>query len=709
MRFVRSLLPVSCVAALLAAAPARLVYPPAPSVPVTDTYFATAVVDPYRNLEDGNDPRTRAWAQAETDLATRYVHGLPAYAPIRARVAELSGAAPSRSALQIAGGRWIYLRRIPPAAQASLVERDGESGTERVLFDPAASATGTPPSIESLFLSHDGSKVAFTTQQGGSEDQTLRVVDVASGAMLADSLQHVGGGTSLAALAWDGDGKGFVHTVFPRNADGTFRTDSITVVHHVLGTDPATDTYVFGRGLSSKAEYELRSSDDGRAVAAFVTDGDGVPASVYVRRADGPFVQVATPAAGIGKSSEAAGTFVGDTLAVVAKGTSPRGRVVGIGPGQTIDSARTLVSQSALTIQDVAPLPGGFATLDVDGGDSTMRVFAVDGTPRGTVPLPPVSLLDDVAADPVRGDVIISYENFTTAPRWYRYDASRNTLTATSIGRPTPPGFADIHVTRVLVPSADGKAKIPIEIVAGPHTAGSRTPTIVDAYGAYGTIAGPYYWSGLLAWLERGGVFVNAMVRGGGEYGADWHQQAHLATKTVSADDLASCARWLGANGYGDAAHLGISGTSAGGLLMGMAITRNPDRYRAVSVTVGILDLLRFERTPNGAFNTPEFGTVTDPAQFAFMLRQSPYQNVRKGVAYPAVLLATGENDPRVDPYNSRKMAAALQADSSSSNPILLMQKSDQGHGIGNSLQQSIDATAEGFAFFASQLGGDSP
>jgi len=196
------------------------------------------------------------------------------------------------------------------------------------------------------------------------------------------------------------------------------------------------------------------------------------------------------------------------------------------------------------------------------------------------------------------------------------------------------------------------------------------------------------------------------MIRGGGEYGEDWHQAARLATKTVSADDLAACAKWLGANGYGDAQHLGIQGGSAGGFLMGLALTRNPELYRAVVSSVGIYDLLRVELTPNGAFNTAEFGTVTDPAQFAWMREQSPYLAVRKGVAYPAVLMTTGENDPRVDPYNSRKMIALLQADSSSPRPILLLQKSGEGHGIGNSLQQMVDAAAERFAFFWSQLSG---
>lgn len=686
-----------------ASAPQRPLYPPAPRQPVTDTYFGTPVVDPYRVLETSSDPRTRAWANAESELALRIIHGEAAYAAWRARVETLAKGSPTRSGLQIAGGHWVYLRRTPPAPQAVLVARDGEGAPERVLFDPSASAIGAPPAIASVYLSPDGSRVAFTTHQGGTEEETLHVVDVASGTMLADTLAHVGGGTTPVALAWDRDAKGFTHTALPRNADGTYATNGILLFHHVLGSDPASDAYVFGRGLSAKAEYHLLAARDGSALAAVETDGDGVAASIYVRRGNGPFVQVATPNAGIGSSASADAAFVGNVLVAIAKGKASRGAVLGIGPGQTADTATTLVPPGAFVIDRVVAIPGGFATVDVDGGDSGMRVFAADGTPRATLPIPPVSTVDVLAADPGGGDVVVGYEGYVTPPRWYRYDAARNALGPTSIGETAPGDFSRVRVERVFVPSLDGTVKIPLEIVSeSAHDA--RTPTVLSAYGAYGTITRPRFSATNLAWLERGGALANAMIRGGGEYGEEWHQAARLATKTVSADDLAACAKWLGANGYGDAKHLAISGGSAGGFLMGLALTRNPELYRAVYSAVGIYDLLRVELTPNGAFNTPEFGTVTDPAQFAWMVKQSPYHNVRKGVAYPAVLMTTGENDPRVDPYNSRKMVAALQAASSSTYPILLVQRSGQGHGIGNSLQQRVEGDAERYAFLWGQL-----
>jgi len=687
-----------------ASAPQRLSYPPAPAHLVTDTYFGTTVGDPYRWLEDPASAETRGWAAAESALARRYIHGRPAYAAIRSRVEALAQGSPTRTGLHIAGRHWIYLRRTPPAPQAVLIARDGAGGAERVLFDPAASATGSAPAIESVYLSPDGRDVAFTTQQGGSEDETLHVVDVASGAMLADTLPHVGGGTTPVALAWDADGKGFTHTALPRNPDGSYARDGIVLVHHALDADPASDAYVFGRSLSRKAEYHLLAARDG-TLAASVTDGDGVPAAIYVRRGkETTFTQVATPAAGIGSSTSPGGAFVGNVLVVAAKGRAPRGAVIGIGPGQTVDTGRPLVAAGDAVIDDVVAIPGGFATIDITGGDSGMRVFAPDGTLRATVPIPDVSTIDELAADPNGGDVIVGYESYLAPQRWFSYDVAANTLIPTGIGQTSPGDFSRVRVQRVLVPSLDGKVRIPLEIVGGPGAGGARTPTILSAYGAYGSVTRPRFSATSLAWLERGGATAQAMIRGGGEYGEEWHQAARGATKTIGADDLAACAQWLGASGYGDAKHLGIAGGSAGGFLMGLALTRNPRLYRAVASSVGIYDLLRYELTPNGAFNTAELGTVTDPAQFPWMLAQSPYHNVRPGVAYPAVLMTTGENDPRVDPYNSRKMTAVLQADSSSPNPILLLQKSGEGHGIGNSFQQTVDATAERYTFFWSQL-----
>jgi prolyl oligopeptidase len=702
---VRRLLAGTAFVALVAAAPPAFHYPPTPVHPVTDRYFGKTVVDPYRWLENGHDPAVERWAQAQAAFTLAYLRAQPSFGTYRARIAALSRTSTRRFGLQIAGGRYVFLRLTPPQAQPELVARDGIGGTERVLFDPrSAAGKGPPPAIESVYLSFDGKKVAFTTQLGGSEEETLHVVDAQTLAMLPDTLPHVGGGPAPVALVWDGDGKGFLHTQWPRNGDGSYSTNNMELWHHTLGTDPSTDTYVFGRGLSPRAEYTLLGSRDGKMQATFVTAGDGVHGSLYEREVGDEFGQVAAPIDGIGSSGDSQCAFAGDRLLAVSVGHDTRGQVVAIDPGETMSTAKIIVPAGPVVISDIVPVHGGFITLDVDGGDSSARFVNAAGNGK-TIPLPPVSRLTDVAGDVGGSDIIIGYSGYTRPNRWLRYNAGKNTLASTRVVETAPGDYRRLTVKRAFAPSLDGTVMIPVEIVAMPNVKMNGTaPTMLSAYGAYGIVSGPFFVGPLLAFLDRGGVYVQAMVRGGGEYGEGWHLSAKLQTKTRSSDDLAAVAVWLGQHGYGNAKHLGIEGGSAGGFLMGLALTRNPKNYRAVVSFVGFYDLLRSERTPNGLYNTPEFGTVTDPAQFAWMVKQSPYQNVVKGRAYPGVLMLTGENDPRVDPYDSRKMTARLQAASSSPYPILLWQKSGEGHGIGNSFDQRVSNLAAELTFFDSQL-----
>jgi prolyl oligopeptidase len=715
MRFVRlsaavaaPVLGLSLVAASLAA---QLAYPPTRTVPVADTYFGTKVADPYRWLEADDSPEVKAWAAAQTALATKYLKSRPSYAYYAKRIAALSKTSALRFRLVVRRNRYFYLRQTPPQPQPVLIARDGLHGPERVLFDPATLAgADAPPSIESVFVSPDGTKVAFTTQLGGSENETLHVVmaDPGAATALSDEITHAGGGTSPTALVWDAGATGFLHTRFSQNPDGTYATSHILIYHHVLGTDPATDAYVFGKELSDRSEYSLRGSLDGKVQSLTVADGDGPHASIYLRRTDGGdhvFSLVADPSAAIGDSDDPGGSFVGDEFYAISKKRDSRGEIVALAPSRPFSSAKTIVPASSLVIESLLEVPGGFITRDVDGGDGSARYFASDGRLLAHVPVPRVSAITALAADPAGGDAILGYENYATPDRWLRYDTKTNALSPTGIEVKAPGDYSKLVQRRVLVPSLDGKVKIPLEIVSLPGIRrDGSAPTVLYAYGAYGIISRPFFSGSMLAWFERGGVFAQAYPRGGGEYGDAWHEAAVHATKTLTSDDLAAAAKWLGQNGYGDRKHLAIWGGSAGGFLMGLALTRNPNLYRAVVGEVGIYDLLRSELTPNGAYNIPEFGTVKDPAQFVWMLEQSPYHNVVKGRAYPAVLLETGENDPRVEPFSSRKMIARLQAASSSPYPLLLIQKAGQGHGIGNSFQQELEEETQSWTFFESQL-----
>ena len=681
-------------------------YPQTPARIVTSTYFGTTVPDPYRWLEDSKAASVRAWAGAQTQFALTFLRSQPSYSTLSARIRELSNTSAARFGLRIAGGRYFYFRFTPPQDHAVLVFRDTLDGPEHVLFDPQANReNGVAPGVESTYVAPDGSKVAFTTQIGGSENETLHVIDVATATMLSDTITRVGGGTSPTALAWDADAKGFLHTRFPQRADGTYAPSGILIYHHIIGTDPESDAYVFGKDRSPRAEYHLASALSGDVQAISVADGDGVHSSVYLRSGDGEFKQIATPADKIGDSSDFGGAFVGKSLYLVSKRRDSLGEVIAVALGQTAATGRTVVPASRVVIEGVAPTANGFMTADSDGGDGSARLFDIDGRLQRRIPIPPISTITALAADRAKpGPIIIGYYNYTTPNKWLRYDPISNVVSPTGIETKAPGDFSNIVAERVFVDSLDGKAKIPLEIVRSKDVRlDGSAPVILTAYGAYGDISRPYFDPTSLAWLERGGISAQAMIRGGGEYGDSWYEAARLKTKTVSSDDVAACAQWLAAHHYTSTQHTGITGASAGGFLMGLALTRNPSLYRAVVSDVGFYDLLRTELTPNGAFNVPEFGTVKDPEQFAWMVKQSPYENVVKGRAYPAVLMTTGENDPRVDPWESRKMIARLQAASTSGYPILLIQKSGQGHLLSSFDQQIEDATNT-MTFFDSQL-----
>jgi prolyl oligopeptidase len=697
------------IVATLAAAAApvtHLQYPVTKRVPVTTSYFQTTETDPYRWLEDASDPDVVTWANEQTKLAFNYLSTSPDFAAISARVAELSRTGTTRRSLVIRGSHFIYERQTPPEEQPQVVVRNGIDVTERVLFDPAQNLVGNvEPAIEEFFPSNDGSKVAVVTALPGTDDDTIHIVDTATGTLLPETISHVGGGESPVALTWDGDDRGFLHTQWPQAPDGSYKTTGMLVYHHVLGSEGYADTYAFGRGLPQNAVYHLASSIDGNVTEIGVAAGDGVAQTIYLRRSDAPFVAVATPDAEIGSSQDPGGAFVGDAFYAIAHKRESRGEVVALLPGGFFATAKIAVPASYYVIKSVIPVAGGFITSDLDAGDGKARLFDRTGKQIYSLPIPAFANITTLTGDPSGGPIVAGYETYTTRDEWLSYDPESNVMQESGIGDTGPGDFSNVVAERVFVPSQDGRAKIPLEIVHEKDIKLDGTaPTMLTAYGAYGSITSPHFIGSGLAWLERGGVLAYAKVRGGGEYGESWHQAARLATKTVSSDDLASCAMWLGKNGYADSQHLGIIGGSAGGFLMGLALTRNPELYRAVLAQVGIYDLLRFELTPTGVYNTPEFGTVKDPDQFAWMYRESPYQNVRPGTAYPAVLMTTGANDQRVDPYNSRKMVAELQADSSSANPVLLIQQPDEGHGADRTYAQRVENATIVYTFFDSQL-----
>ena len=341
----------------------------------------------------------------------------------------------------------------------------------------------------------------------------------------------------------------------------------------------------------------------------------------------------------------------------------------------------------------------------VNGGPSELRVFDHRGSSRGTVPLPDVTAIDDVVALADR-DVLIAVGSFTRPDAVFRYSPGTGRVTETQLLTTSPAGFDDAEVTRAFATAADG-TRIPMTIIRRKDTQADGTaPGLLTGYGGYGIVVSPSFLgaAGRL-WLDHGGVYVVANIRGGGEYGEDWHRAGNLTHKQTVFDDFTAVANYLIDQHIVAPARLALEGGSNGGLLMGAMITQHPAMARAIVSEVGIYDMLRVELDPNGLFNTTEFGTVTDPDQFKALYAYSPYHHVVDHTPYPAVLMMTGENDGRVNPMQSRKMTARLQAATSSGRPVLLQSRADAGHGIGSSRDVTIDETTDSLAFLFDQLG----
>jgi prolyl oligopeptidase len=345
----------------------------------------------------------------------------------------------------------------------------------------------------------------------------------------------------------------------------------------------------------------------------------------------------------------------------------------------------------------------------IDGGPNRAKAFSLGGKPEGELPLGDVASLSNLEALP-GGDVLIQVQTYLRLPYYARWRAASRQVEETPLTSQGPVTFDDSEVARVFAPSKDG-TKVPINIIRkkGLRLNG-KTPTLLYGYGGYGVSLNPHFLGAFVRlWLDAGGVYAEANIRGGAEYGEVWHDQGRLTKKQNVFDDFAAAAEQLIKLHYTDHEHLALRGGSNGGLLMGAEITQHPGLARAVVSAVGIYDMLRVELDPNGSFNTTEFGTVKDPAQFRALYAYSPYHHVTKGTKYPAVLMLTGANDGRVNPMQSRKFAAALQAASTSGLPVLLRISATSGHGIGTSLTERIDQQADQLAFLFDQLGMSGP
>ncbi len=518
-------------------APSTLKPPPTPKHDVVEHYFSAAVMDPYRWLEDGKAPAVKKWIAAQNGYADKVLGSFPERTAIEKRVRELSLTSTDRFDPSLAAGRLFFLEQTPPQQQAVLASQPWPKGKANVLYDPNKSR-GTAITI--YWPSADGRYVAYGTAEGGSEATTIHVVRASDGKQLPDRLPHAGGGTTPQALAWDADAKGFVYVRLP--LPGTVKPAELqfnaAIYHHELGKPAKDDKLVFGQDLSPVAEYSFAVSGDGKHRALLVHFGDGSPARVYLehgeewKRALGPDSNVRDD--GDGSDNGGAASWLGDKLLVITHQAAPRGRVLALDEKGRMTQ---LVPQRKWAMHGIYAIKGGFVLVMVHGPTWRVDQYDEKGKKVRSVPLPAAGIsVNDVASSDQSDQVLFSYSGWTIAGRWARYDAAAGKL-STIFSVKSPADYSKVKTQLLTAVSRDG-AHVPVTVLSleGTKPDGKR-PTILTGYGGYGVVVGPRFLGPYLTWLEHGGVYAVANIRGGGEFGEGWHEDGMLEDKQNDFDD----------------------------------------------------------------------------------------------------------------------------------------------------------------------------
>ncbi|HWY68494.1 MAG TPA: prolyl oligopeptidase family serine peptidase [Terriglobales bacterium] len=687
-------------------------------VPVTTEYHGTKVTEYYRWLENGQSLEVKRWVALQNQYTRNYLDHLPARSAIKREIEEFyKKSSPRYSDIQYAGHVYFARKLDPQKQQPVLVtlKSPDDVSSERIIVDPAQMPAKNL-SIDWYFPSLDGRLVGVAVSPGGSEDASLYVFEVASGKKLDDVIPRVNYATAGGGMAWISNGAGFYYTRYPQGterpkADANFYQQ---IYFHSLGTDPAeSDRYILGKDFPRIAEITLDSqSSNGKYVMATVANGDGGEFEHFLLTQQHSWKQITR----FQDKVVSATVTADDNIYLLSRDGAPKGKVLQLSASDPrLSAATTIVPEQTgsitnpgiggdLAYRTIIPTAGRLYVLTVNGGPNELISYDHDGKPQGKVPIADVSSVNQVVA--IEGDQILyNAETFTTPTAWYRYNGPGNPV-KTALATTSPVNFSDTMVTREEATSKDG-TKIPMTIIRRKDAKlDGSNPTMIYGYGGYGITETPSFLgiNGRL-WLDQGGIYVDTNLRGGSEYGEEWHQAGMLTRKQNVFDDFAACALYLIDQKYTSPEHLVAMGGSNGGLLMGAELTQHPELFRAVVSYVGIYDMLRTELDPNGSFNTTEYGTVKDPAQFQALYAYSPYHHVKEKTNYPAVLFLTGDNDARVNPAHSRKMTAALQAATNSGHPVFLRTTSKAGHGFGTALSERIEQAADVNAFIFDQLG----
>ncbi len=693
--------------------------PPVPSPqPTTDVYFGTSVTDPYRYFENMKDPVVVNFFKTENAYARSVLAKLGAPRQrLFDRIKVLDNAGVSVSSVVRDGDRYFYEKLKPGENSEKLYVREA-NGTERVLVDPEKLASaGKHYTINYFLPSLDGSYVAYGISEGGSEASVIHVVETATGTILPDAIDRA---YFVGATSWLPDGKSFYYVRFPELKPGEPEVDKETrAVNylHILGRNPDRDVPVFGYGVNPKVTFETTDfpivaySPASKHTIGYVVHGVKNEVVVYSTPAtaltsgDVPWTRVVTD------DDDVTGFDVkGSTIYLLTHHDAPTFKVVATSlDAPNFASAQTVVPANKEVVLQLSVAADGLYVRSRLGGFGRIAKVALsaDGAPGATtkIALPFEGSIDLMATDPRVDGAVFGLTGWTHSLLYYAVNA-QGRISDTKLKPLSPVSAAAYTSSEVEARSADG-TMVPLSLVyrKGLKRDGSH-PVDLEGYGAYGITEDPGFSTTRIAWMERGGIYAVCHSRGGGWYGDAWHTAGMIATKNHTWEDFVACGQWLVDNRYTSKAHLAGEGTSAGGISIGRAITSRPDLFAAALDVVGVSNALRQEFSPNGPPNVPEFGTVTNEVGFRALYAMDAYQHVVDGTAYPAVMLITGFNDPRVASWELAKLTARLQLALTSGRPILLRVDYDAGHGfLASSRRQTEQLLTDEYAFLLWQCG----
>lgn len=679
----------------------RRPYPAGPTVDVVDDYHGTKVADPYRWLEDDNSAQTAAWVQAQNEVTNAYLADIPARGPIKDRLTKLWDYE-KFSPPQEKGGRYFFSYNTGLQNQNVLLTAESASGEPRPLIDPNKLSPDGTVALSGLSVTKDGQKVAYALAEAGSDWITWRVKDVRTGQDTPDLIRW----SKFSGAEWTPDGTGFFYGRFPEPKPG----DDLKaanffqkVYFHVLGTDQAQDRLVWNDDDHKDWRADATVTDDGAYLILTVGKGTDDKFRILYRPLDVP---QGNPIHLVGEFDHDY-TFidnVGPELYFRTDRDAPRKRVITINVHHPEPGAwREIIPEADQTLQQVSRVGDKLIAVYLKDAHSQVKVFGLDGAFEREVELPGLGTVSGFEGDRDDSETFFSFTSFTRPTTIYRYNVASG---ATQLFREPKVTFDPdaFETTQVFYTSKDG-TRIPMFLS---HKKGLKpskdTPCLLYGYGGFNIPLTPSFSPVSLVWMEMGGIYAVANLRGGGEYGEDWHQAGTKLRKQNVFDDFISAAEWLIEHGYTSTPKLAIEGRSNGGLLVGACLTQRPDLFGATLPGVGVLDMLRFHKFTIGWAWIDDYGSSDDPEQFKALYAYSPLHNIKPGTCYPPTLVTTADHDDRVFPAHSFKFAAALQAAQNCDNPVLIRIETRAGHGAGKPTSKIIEEAADRLSFLVKEL-----